>query len=146
MFKRIFVIFIFLFLTSCTFNDDNKRFKVLNEMFDIWLSKNIQNQEIYFFQNTNSKNNFLLDLERFKFELSQINKNKIYNSNKNQFRNMSYKIDKILISNKFINNNFCSFTFYFFSFLARDPYKFLLLFRLLMFLWSVKFYINNYSN
>ena len=95
MFKRIFVIFIFLFLTSCTFNDDNKRFKVLNEMFDIWYSKNIQNQEIYFFQNTNSKNNFLLDLERFKFELSQINKNKIYNSNKNQFRNMSYKIDKI---------------------------------------------------
>ena len=106
MFKRIFVIFIFLFLTSCTFNDDNKRFKVLNEMFDIWYSKNIQNQEIYFFQNTNSKNNFLLDLERFKFELSQINKNKIYNSNKNQFRNMSYKIDKILINNKFINHSF----------------------------------------
>ena len=106
MFKRIFVIFIFLFLTSCSFNDDNKRFKVLNEMFDNWYGKHIQNREMYYFKNTNSKNDFLLDLERFKFELSQNNKNKIYNSNKNQFRNMNYKIDKILINNKSINHNF----------------------------------------
>ena len=106
MFKRIFIIYIFLFLTSCSINDDNKRFKVLNEMFDNWYGENIQDQKIYYFQNTNSKNDFLLDLERFKFELSQINQNKIYNSNKNQFRNMSYKIDKILINNKFINHSF----------------------------------------
>ncbi len=106
MFKGVFIIYVFLVLISCSVNDDNKRFEVLNKMFNTWYSTNTQEQGLYYFKDTNSKNDFLLDLERFKFELSQINESKIYNSNKNQFRNMNYKIDKILINNKFIDNDF----------------------------------------
>ena len=99
--KFIFSLF-FLFF-SCD-NYHEKSFNQLNNAFEDWYVKSIENNiihndnsEVYFFYYTQiSVNDLLEDLKRFKLELSQINYQKLSKENKNFYNLLDNKIKHLI--------------------------------------------------
>ena len=108
--NKVFLSFV-IFLFNCNSNTDNS-FNLLSESFSIWYYKNhptlstLHNYQKYDnnFKINNFKSNeeYLLDLNRFYFELTQINMQKLNRINKIQYRRIEKTILKLIYLNEHI--------------------------------------------